>query len=114
MMAHLKQQLASFLNDAALSGISKFDKDSPLSKELKGLDIDVILKEDIWLICNEVTFPETLKVMSLVGAIKLGSGDPELMKEDLKKIAKASEERIEKKGGCLKTPPSCRDLLFNL
>ncbi|MBF0123287.1 MAG: hypothetical protein HQL21_07795 [Candidatus Omnitrophica bacterium] len=110
----MKHQMASFLNDAARSGINKLDKNSPLARELKGLDIDTILKEDIHQICETVTFPETMKIMSLVTAIKLGSHDEARIKEDIKKIARAIEQRIEDKKGVLRTPPSCRDLLFNL
>ncbi|MBF0330863.1 MAG: hypothetical protein HQL17_02920 [Candidatus Omnitrophica bacterium] len=110
----MKRKMAAFLNDAARSGISKLDKKSPLAQELKGLDLDVVLKDDIDQICQAVTFPETLKIMSLGAAIKMGSGDIDRHKEDIKKVAKAIEDRIEKKQGVLKTPASCRELLFNL
>ncbi len=110
----MKQQMAAFLNDAARSGFDKLDKDSPLARELKGIDVDTILKEDIRKLCDVVTFSETLKIMSLGAALKMGSPDTERIKEDLKRIAKVIEERAEKQQGPLKTPPACRDLLFNL
>ncbi|MBF0569197.1 MAG: hypothetical protein HQL18_00250 [Candidatus Omnitrophica bacterium] len=106
--------MASFLNDTAREGIRKLDKNSPLTRELSALDVDAILKEDIHQICEEVTFPEMVKIMSLGAKYKLGSGDGKRIKEDLKTMAKAIEERIERKKGKLKTPVSCRDLLFNL
>jgi hypothetical protein len=109
-----KHQIAAFLNKAARDGISKLDKDSPLARELGRLDLDTVLKEDIDQICQAVTFAEALKIMSLGAAAKMGSGDTERIKADIKKMAKVIEERIEKKDGRLRIPPSCRDLLFNL
>ena len=114
MKAQLKQQLVSFLSEAARAGISKLDKNSPFVRALDGLDVDTTLREDIHQICEAMSFAEMVKVLSLVAAIKLGRQDTQRPKADIKKIAKVIEERIEKKRGGLKTPPSCRELLFDL
>jgi len=113
-MLDLKKQLASFLSDAARDGISKLDSSSPLAKQLKGLNVDDLLKEDIQQICKETTFPEMVRIMSLGAQIKMGTGDTDRIKEDLKKMARAIEQRVESRQVKLNTPVSCRDLLYNL
>ena len=109
-----KQKLASFLTEAAREGISKLDKDSPAARELSTLDVDVVLKEDIHQICEAITFPEIMRVLSLGATIKLGSGDTQRAKDDIKKMALVIEDRITQRQGKLRLPSSCRDLLFNL
>ncbi|MBF0594494.1 MAG: hypothetical protein HQL22_05965 [Candidatus Omnitrophica bacterium] len=113
MMTGLKHQLASFLTDAARSGFQKLDKKSPLARELKGLDVETLLREDIRLICDALTFPEMMRAMSLVAKIKLDPKDAEVFKEEIKTMARAIVERVEKKAK-INTPVSCRELLFNL
>ena len=102
------------MTEAARDGISKLDKDSPAARELSTLDVDAILKDDIHQICESVTFPEIMSVMSLGASIKLGTGDAQRAKEDIKKLALVIEGRIAQRQGKLTLPPSCRDLLFNL
>ncbi|MBF0479913.1 MAG: hypothetical protein HQL26_10565 [Candidatus Omnitrophica bacterium] len=109
----MKQQLASFLTEHALEGIKKLDKNSLAAKDLSKIDVDVVLKEDVQQFCEVVTFPEIVKIMALGTAFKLG-GDTARVKDDLKKIGKNLLDRVEKKQVKLKTPMSCRDMLFNL
>ncbi|MBF0503606.1 MAG: hypothetical protein HQL14_00750 [Candidatus Omnitrophica bacterium] len=113
-MLNLKQQMASFLNNSVREGIRQLDQDSPLARELSCLDVDTVLKEDIDQLCGAMTFSEMARIMALGAQIKLGRGDTGQSKEDLKKMAKVIEDRVESRQGKLKTPPSCRDLLYNL
>ncbi|MBF0571454.1 MAG: hypothetical protein HQL12_06230 [Candidatus Omnitrophica bacterium] len=113
-MSYIKEQMASFLTNAAREGISRLDKGSSIAKELNGIDIESVMKEDINRICDAMTFSETVRIMSLGTQIKLGSGKTNQIKEDLKNMAKAIEVRVESRYGKLRIPPSCRDLLFNL
>ncbi len=114
MIAPLKGQLASSLIEAARTGISKLDKNSPLARELDGLNVDEILRDDVHKICGVMSFAEVVNIMSLVVAIKLGQPDTKRLNRNIKGIAKAIVERAEKKHGSLRTPQSCRDLLFDL
>ncbi|MEI6437178.1 MAG: hypothetical protein WCO69_00335 [Candidatus Omnitrophota bacterium] len=109
----MKHQLEGFLTVAARSGLKQIDKKSPLAKELKGLDVEALLTNDIHLICEAVTFPEMMKIMALVAKVKVDPDHAVKSKEDIKGMARAVVARIEKTGK-LKTPPSCRELLFNL
>lgn len=106
--------MAIFLTEAALAGIKGLDKDSIEARDLRALDVDAVLKEDISKICATVTFSETARIFLLIAQLKSGRGDIESRKEDLKKIGRTLLERTEKEQGSLKIPPSCRSLLFRL
>ncbi|MBF0477917.1 MAG: hypothetical protein HQL26_00375 [Candidatus Omnitrophica bacterium] len=113
MFSPIKNQMVSFLTEQARAGIKKLDKNSLAAQELSELDVDTVLKEDIQQFCDVMTFPEMVKIMSLGATIKLNA-DSENAKADIKKIAKTLVERVEKKQVKIKTPESCRELLFNL
>ncbi|MBF0521944.1 MAG: hypothetical protein HQL24_02690 [Candidatus Omnitrophica bacterium] len=112
-MNPLRAQLATVLISSAYKGIEHLDKNSPLVRELKGLDVDKILKEDIQKICNEVSFSEMTRILALIAKLKLGR-EEESLKAEMKKIAKNLITRIERGSGKLQTPASCREMLFNL
>ncbi|MBF0387279.1 MAG: hypothetical protein HQL20_05415 [Candidatus Omnitrophica bacterium] len=113
MMSSLKQQLAAFLNESARAGFKKLDPASPLARELKGLDVEALLRADIGKICDAISFPEMLRALALAAKIKLDLRDAESFKDEIKTMARAIVARIEKKDS-LSTPLSCRELLFNL
>lgn len=101
------------MTEAARTGLGKLDKTSPMAKALKRLDVEAVLKNDIHEICEAVSFPEMMKAMSLVAAIKLDPKDAVRLKDEIKTMARGLVERVEKKGK-LQTPLACREILFNL
>lgn len=113
-MNPLRQQMASLLTEAARDGIKKLDKKSPAARELKAVDIDAVLRQDIDKICAAITFFEISAIMSLTMKLKSGRADNSRAKEDLREIALRLAERVEKKSGRLNIPSACRDLLINL
>ena len=114
MINPFRSQMASFLTKSAHEGLEKLDKNSSLARKLKTVDVDAILKYDINKICEEMSCSEMVKLTTLAGQVKSGLGDEELVKEDVKNIAKDIVKRVEKKSGSLKITSDLRDLLFNL
>lgn len=114
MMHPLRKHLACLLAEAARDGIKGLDKDSIQARELRALDVDAALKEDINRICAAITFSELASIISLTAQLKSECGDEKRLKEEMKKIARKLMQRAESKGGSLNIPPSCRDLLFEL
>lgn len=112
-MQYLREKLASLLNKAARDGIKELDKDSDLAIQLKSLDIDAVLENDIKLLCEKISFFELTRILALMAQLKVNSKDNQVAKKKLKDIARDIMCRIEKQSAGFKTPASCRDLLFN-
>ena len=107
--------MASFLTEKAHQGLGKLDKNSPMARELSGLDIENVLKEDVRVICESLSLGEITTLMSLGTQLKLAGGkDREAVKDKIKKIGRDVIGRIEKQSVNLQTPSSCLDLLFDL
>ncbi len=114
MIDILRRKLADALNDAAHKGLARIDKDSVLAAELRKFDVEAILKADIEKICNNVSFLEMTRILSLI--IQLNSEEKRhgVMKANLKRMIQQLIDRVEKDAGKLQTPMSCRELFFNL
>jgi hypothetical protein len=114
-MNPLKHKIAAVLMEAAQQGFEILDKNSPCAKALEEIDLDKALKEDINRICENVSFVETTKLISLYTRIYIEHGKKrETIKRDLKKIAEDAVKRIENESGRLNIPKQCRSLLLNL
>ena len=111
----LRQNLAKLLDQSARKAISSMDPGSECANILENLDIDDILKNDIELICENVSFSETAKIISLSASINVASEDKQqIIKEEMKEFAEKLVAKIEQKNGKLKIPDHCRHLLLNL
>jgi len=114
MIDILRKKLAETLSEAAYKGLGRIDKDSVLAAELKKHDVEAILKADIEKICNNVTFLEMTRIMTLAVQLNAGEKRQRAMKADLKRIIQQLIDKVEAKAGVLQTPLSCRELFFNL
>jgi len=114
MMLALRRQLACVLTEAARTGLKSLDKETTAYRELSGLDIETVLKEDINKICAVMTFSEMTRIIALAAQLNSGRQDNPPVKEEMKEIARKVVERVERELGGLKTPASCRTLLFKL
>ncbi len=114
-MNPLKEKIAAILNEGARHGLELLDKNSPCARALKKIDIDKALKEDINRICQEISFIEMTRLISLYARLQMEAGQKrEAAKEDLKKIALETEERIERESGAFNIPKQCRSILLDL
>ncbi|MBF0494842.1 MAG: hypothetical protein HQL28_06935 [Candidatus Omnitrophica bacterium] len=112
-MEYLRKQMSALLFDAAKKGIEKLDKKSSAAKDLKKLDIDTILKNDIDKVSRAISVPEILRCLALASELKVFPGNVKA-KEEIKRIARDVYKRVEKTPGGLEIPKSYRELLFNL
>jgi hypothetical protein len=108
--------IASFLTEQACKGIKALDPQSPCARQLKNLDAENLIREDIGRICQYASVIEIARIMSLAGQFNAAASmqKKEAIKKELKKIAQKLTARAERRCGGLKVPRSCRDLLFNL
>ena len=114
-MNPIRSKLAIFLTEQAKTGLKEIKKDPTYAKDLKRLDVNSILEEDIKKITGEVSFKEATSIFALVSKIKTAPLDKKgEIKKDIKEISKNVVARVEKKLGKLKTPKEFRDLLLNL
>lgn len=115
-MNPVKSKLASLMIDAARKGICSLDKTSPHFKDLKTIDIDKVITEDVNRICEGISMAEIMQVMPLVAKLKIvcKADEQDAVKCRIKEIALRVVERVECAGGKLKIPASCRDLLLEL
>jgi hypothetical protein len=116
LMNPLRKKLASVMIGTAYEEIGKLGKNSPYLKALKGVDVDKILAEDVSRICEDISMGEIMKILPLVAKLKIACQEDEhkALKCEIKEIALRVVERVEFKGGSLKLPASCRDLLLEL
>ncbi|MBF0384256.1 MAG: hypothetical protein HQL27_00140 [Candidatus Omnitrophica bacterium] len=114
MIQTLRNKMAEVLTEEAKKSMRYLDKTSPLMKELKKLDIETILKEDIRKICDKASFSETTKIMGMAVKYKLPGPDKHELKEDFKGMIKEMIARVERDSGMLKLPPDCREMLYDL
>ena len=107
--------MADFLNKMSKKGIERIDPKSSCAKSLKNSDRQVLLKEDIERICEEVSILETGKILKLSSKLMWsGEAKKEEYRKDIRSIASKVLKRVEKKGGKLNLPQQCRELLMNL
>ncbi|MEE8359459.1 MAG: hypothetical protein V3S04_00870 [Candidatus Omnitrophota bacterium] len=107
--------MASFLIDAAKRGIDSLDPGSPHIEELKKIDADNIIREDINKICETVSIAEIAKIFSLSARLQTVSKEKRgVIKDELKRIAQDAAVRAESKFGRLKTPERYRRLLWEV
>ncbi|MEE8424116.1 MAG: hypothetical protein V3S49_06200 [Thermodesulfobacteriota bacterium] len=107
--------MASFLIDTAKGGIDALDPGSSCAKELKEIDIDNILKEDISRICETISFIEITKILSLSTRLQaVSQAEEDEIKRKIKKMSQVVVARVEAKSGKLMIPESCRHMLLNL
>ena len=101
-MNPLRQNLASLLRDSAQRGIDELDPESPCAKAFKKMNVDAVLDEDIGRICENVTYSELTRVISLAAGIKIAPRHiRRLMRAEMKKIAEGVAKRTEEKSGKL-------------
>lgn len=110
----LRSQIASLITRSAQAGLKELDKNTPLAHTLKGKNIDTLLKNSVQQLCDEMSYSEMARIISLVASLKSGLRDKERAKKEVKSIAGDIVKRIEKKSGGLLIPLDLRDLLFNL
>ena len=114
MMNPLRSQIAALITKSAQEGLKKLDKNYALACKLKGMDVDVLLKDTVNKFCNEMSYFEMVKLTSIVTGLNSGLRDKNQAKEDMKNTAKDIIKRIERKTGNLDIPSDISDLLFNL
>jgi hypothetical protein len=115
-MNPLKTKLASIIIDLAHEEIRKLDRGSPYLKALKGINIDEVLTEDVSRLCEDISTVEIMRLMPLIARMKIARPGTELkvLKGEIREITLKVVKRVEHKGGRLKLPASCRDLLLEL
>ena len=115
-MNPLRKKLASIMIDTAYEEICKLGKNSPYLKALEEVDIDKVLAEDVNRICEDISMGEMMKIMPLIAKMKIARAQDEqdAVKCEIMETALRVVERVECKGGRLKLPASCRDLLLKL
>lgn len=113
MMQPLREKMACLLTESARQWAKELDKKSELYRELKGENVDAILKNNIHKICMEMTLPEMCKGIALAAKFAAGGKDRLDMEKQIKEIARGIVKRIEKKRGGFSGPASCRAALYN-
>jgi len=114
-MNPLRHKLAMILSNAAKKGLNTLEADSVYAKELKELDVDNILREDINKLCEEISMLEITRTFSLYTQLRTArKEEKERVKKELKDIAQNVIERAEKKSVRFKTPERYRDLILSL
>ena len=115
-MNPLRKKFASMMVTTAHEEIGKLDKDSPHLKALQGVDVDKVLSEDLSRICEDISMGEMMKIMPLIARLRIAGAarEHEALKGEIREIALKVVERVERKGGKLQVPASCRDLLMIL
>ena len=111
----IRKKLADFLISIGKNGIKTMDPDSLCARSFNNSDREVLLKEDINRICEEVSIIEAGKLLNL--STKLITSNQEQSqknKQQIKEISSAIIGRVEKKIGKLNLPLECRELLMNL
>ena len=114
MINPLRYQLAKILKDAAHEAILHIDKNSAMARDFKKIDVEKCLDEDIQKICENISFMEITRFLTLAMQLKSQEGKKERIKEDLKKIARDVMDRVKRNSGGLQIPESCREILFKL
>ena len=115
-MNPLKKKLATIMIASAYDEINKIEKDSPQLKDLKAIDMDKAIEEDVNRICEVISMGEIMRLMPLIAKWKMTceSGEQDEIKCRIREIGLKVVERVECEGGKLKLPASCRDLLMEL
>ena len=86
-------------------GLARIDKNSPLAEELRKLDVEEILKADIEKICNNVSFFEMTRIMTLIVQLNSEEKRHGPMKAKLKRMIQQLIDKIEQDAGDLR--PRC-------
>lgn len=114
-MDPIRSKLAELIQAAARKGMEHLDPSSDVARALKGADIEAILHDDIRRICEALSFFEITRASFLAARIPMvKSGERGPLKEELKAIAEKAAAKAEAKGGKLRVPDCCRELLFDL
>jgi len=114
-MNPLRKKLARFLIDTAKRGIDALDPDSTHARELKKVNVDAIIREDVAKICATVSVVETTKIFSLYARLQAAPAEKkEPLKGELRKLAQDVVNKAGDRFGKFKIPESCRQLLWTL
>jgi len=92
IMNPIKKKPADFLNGMSKKSIDKMDPKRSCAKSLQNVDREMLLKEDIQRICDEMSV---------------------LYRKEIQSMASVILKRMEKKTGKLNLPQQCRDLAMN-
>ena len=115
-MDTIRRKLSSLLTEAANEEIKALDPQSQCAKELAEIeDVDTIIDEEIGKMCKVLTLGEITRILLLVTRLKTTSGQKnEVIKNDIKKVAKKVTARTEAKSGPSKLPQSCRHIFLGI
>ena len=113
LMDAVRRKLNSLLTEAVRKQTDALDPQLQCAKELKGIDVAQVLREEAGKISGVATFREIGRASVLMARLKKASGsERETIKTDLKRLVEALIERVEKESGELKTPKPFRQTLF--
>ena len=115
-MDPIRRKLCSLLTETANEEIKALDPQSQCAKELAEIeDVDTIIDEEIGKMCKVLTLGEITRILLLVTRLKTTSGQKnEVIKNDIKKVAKKVTARTEAKSGPSKLPQSCRHIFLGI